>query len=760
VHTLLKSNETGRLDREGLKEAIRAATNAPVDAGLLDTLWRDFGCEGSGVTTEGIQDILVSGRLSPAHHGRLWVAVSLAEAETLRRVLHLRKCRQAPYGAGTTLGQGSELALHISQSGALGLPGSTILDTSSGWQGSTGSTYHELAVALGCYRFFDCDMHYTRPTLTRIIRALQKASCHDREEFFASTVGSRRRMERKWQETPLAAVFSIADEWVSIKQNAQAAFVRTALKRRQMTPWEAFVAFDADNNSKLSPSELYGALRWLEVPELTAEDVVDFFEHADTNRDGMIEYAEYMSLFEVDGKPLSGADGEATLSIAEVGDEEEEEEDDDDDRADGEGLRAREPPPKIDPFGADELRNIMVRRRRLEIERQREELARRTAQQADLDIKLFREELQASARRKGGSNPRIYLSTADDSVLTLYSSTAQRLVVFSFTSTQLPLRASVRGKSKYVPVLIDEVRKNLQAPKCNNGHTLSGTMGTRWGRCGVCDSFSDSKRWCFRRDCYYFVCKRCDKAHEDEQVRARSDPAGKHTFIQCEMGSDLTLHIPPSSVDPAAVDSTSSPAPALSSLEAAHVAQGLVPGEPLSAGAAGELFSEQQGSVSLQSPLPLSDDFAVTMELRLQSLPSRGQLAALARFNSPDASQARRRHMSSFYCDSEGNVGHSLTPTEPVSNKAKWQQQQDSEGGGLMRGGGENDTCSPSRSAGGAAAADKSGEKAAETTTSNESATKEAASNETATKEAAKTLRLCEGRWMVLTVSVQVTSTC
>jgi hypothetical protein len=34
------------------------------------------------------------------------------------------------------------------------------------------------------------------------------------------------------------------------------------------------------------------------VPELTAEDVVDFFELADHNRDGMIEYSEYMTVSE------------------------------------------------------------------------------------------------------------------------------------------------------------------------------------------------------------------------------------------------------------------------------------------------------------------------------------------------------------------------------------------------------------------------------------------------------------------------------
>ena len=79
---------------------------------------------------------------------------------------------------------------------------------------------------------------------------------------------------------------------MALKQRAQAAFVRAALRARGVTSWEAFVAFDADNNARLSPSELYGALRWLGVPGLTAEDVVDFFELADRNRDGMIDYHE------------------------------------------------------------------------------------------------------------------------------------------------------------------------------------------------------------------------------------------------------------------------------------------------------------------------------------------------------------------------------------------------------------------------------------------------------------------------------------
>ena len=47
----------------------------------------------------------------------------------------------------------------------------------------------------------------------------------------------------------------------------------------------------------LSPSEWYGALMWLEVPGLTADDVADFIEAVDKNRDGLVRlYIRLMSM--------------------------------------------------------------------------------------------------------------------------------------------------------------------------------------------------------------------------------------------------------------------------------------------------------------------------------------------------------------------------------------------------------------------------------------------------------------------------------
>lgn len=166
------------------------------------------------------------------------------------------------------------------------------------------------------------------------------------------------------------------------------------------------------------------------------------------------------------------------------------------------------------------------------------------------------------------------------------------------------------------------------------GHMCPSVRG-RWGRCALCDrGYTEAKRFC--KICYYFVCGRCDKAYEDEQVKDRSDPTGKHTFIQCEMASEINITMPPRAVD---TDSDKETA----EQTAYRAAFG-------------------------GAPASLSPDFSVTIEMKLLSLPPSGQLAALVRFTSPEvaSAMARRRHMASLYLDSRGQVGHNLQAVHPT----------------------------------------------------------------------------------------------
>ena len=106
-------------------------------------------------------------------------------------------------------------------------------------------------------------------------------------------------------------------QWIALKQRAQAIYVVEALKARKLTLWEAFTAIDYDSNGSLSPSEFYGALVWLQVPQLTVEDVADFIDSVDTNRNGMVDYKEYMDLLEPHHEEGDETSSEDTVSSAE-----------------------------------------------------------------------------------------------------------------------------------------------------------------------------------------------------------------------------------------------------------------------------------------------------------------------------------------------------------------------------------------------------------------------------------------------------------
>merc|ERR1711871_1333119 len=134
------------------------------------------------------------------------------------------------------------------------------------------------------------------------------------------------------------------DEFARLKQRAQAAFVREALTRRCLKKWEAFMAFDSDDNGLLGPSEIYGALRFLEMPDLTPDDVIDFLEAGDVNRDGHLDYKEYLDL------------------LNDKSEDEDDEIDDDDTKSDRatDDKTPKVSIEKIPPYGADEIRDVLA----------------------------------------------------------------------------------------------------------------------------------------------------------------------------------------------------------------------------------------------------------------------------------------------------------------------------------------------------------------------------------------------------------------
>eukprot|EP00658_Telonema_sp_P-2_P048635 TRINITY_DN36989_c0_g1_i2.p1 TRINITY_DN36989_c0_g1~~TRINITY_DN36989_c0_g1_i2.p1 ORF type:complete len:243 (+),score=66.74 TRINITY_DN36989_c0_g1_i2:304-1032(+) len=232
-------------------------------------------------------------------------------------------------------------------------------------------------------------MFYPSYATNLIVRGLHNAMPSDREAFFLSTLASRRRLERKWQETPIAKAFVVPDEWITLKQQAQSIFMYEAIMRRGLTLYEAFVTVDADDNGVLSAAELYGALLWLGAPEVTPDGVLDLLEVADTDRDGSISWNEFSTLLEPDlfEKPEEDDVNEEPESVKKV------------------------LPSKVEPHGHEILRELLHERKRTELAAKASEKARREAYGVALDAKIYQDELLTRAGCPTGANPALRANT-------------------------------------------------------------------------------------------------------------------------------------------------------------------------------------------------------------------------------------------------------------------------------------------------------------------------------------------------------------
>ena len=111
---LLLSGERADLGTDELANAIQAVTDTPPTSEQIEAAIVAAAAVGSAksdcVSLAGFSELLKTRQLLPAHVGRYYVAVSLAEAETIRRVLHVRGNLPLLDGSTTT----AEVALRYS----------------------------------------------------------------------------------------------------------------------------------------------------------------------------------------------------------------------------------------------------------------------------------------------------------------------------------------------------------------------------------------------------------------------------------------------------------------------------------------------------------------------------------------------------------------------------------------------------------------------------------------------------------------------
>ena len=250
----------------------------------------------------------------------------------------------------------------------------------------------------------------------------------------------------------------------------------------------------------------------------------------------MVEYKEYMDALEPQQDESEEAaasdgstDGDSGNSSAEEGES-----------AAAAGARTAL---RVEPYGAEEIREEMVRRKQAEQARVREERIRRQAYKEQLDVKVFEEELEASKSRKGGANPAITNTEAEGEI------PETRITDFKFDTNQHPLRFTATGKSDFIPIFSGTAAEPPLKPfeGCPKGHKELSDFQSGWWNCSNCSSMGvQFMCWqCYNSGPYWACCKKCVDGHRKAQERDRRDPAKHPTFLRCMTQCSFSVQVSP-----------------------------------------------------------------------------------------------------------------------------------------------------------------------------------------------------------------------
>lgn len=235
------------------------------------------------------------------------VAISLAEAQTLRRLL--QETQLPP-----------EVASCISLFTSDGMYMTSSTDTSST---STSATYmapsalHQspLSLALLCFRFFNSGTYYTRAEQFKLVQLLGKSPASARREFFEAAVACRRKDQDekgigralKMMLTSganadmLRYMFDLLDQIEDYLQD-NSADIRSR-----------FSELDKDGSGELDAAEF--SFLWSNIemdPPVTKQQAADLFKFVDESSTGQVSFTEFAAAFK------STAESDDQLPIREL----------------------------------------------------------------------------------------------------------------------------------------------------------------------------------------------------------------------------------------------------------------------------------------------------------------------------------------------------------------------------------------------------------------------------------------------------------
>ena len=394
-----------------------------------------------------VRDIIISGKLSLIQKGRQYIALSLAEAETIRFIIHRNAGKSiipsAPYAC---------MALRC-------LPTDfSIMDFSHGFipaeygykkHVSTGLITHNYSpakleidipghshymspAAQQSLRFLNCDFYYDEKALNVLLRAFYKTNKRQRRNFFSNILLCRRRLTKKWNETPVNKLFTLSSHYGMLKQRAVSLRFREGIEVKGMLLYDAFNKFNSAKNGLLSPAEVWSALTYIGV-EVEAIDVLDFVSAADVDNDGNVSYKEFVDIL----REFVSSEEKHIHSQDNLIDENE---------SDKKVMTLQPPELKrsysdsiISPKGTEELKLLQEFMRKQDEEAELAEKSIELEEEERIKRELEFEEDERDRLQEGGRNPQINISHDG----------YNEFIRFDFSTGRLPRYVSFRGDYKH-----------------------------------------------------------------------------------------------------------------------------------------------------------------------------------------------------------------------------------------------------------------------------------------------------------------------
>eukprot|EP00742_Colponemidia_sp_Colp-10_P010551 GILJ01011596.1.p1 GENE.GILJ01011596.1~~GILJ01011596.1.p1 ORF type:complete len:2102 (+),score=514.71 GILJ01011596.1:908-6307(+) len=235
------------------------------------------------LSTQQLLHILDSNVLREEQSGRYTVAVSLAEAESLRRIIHVRKTLNQPaFWPGTN----TAIRLNILPANNIGLD-----YTSNFVEPNTNFQRHR---AMQCLRFVDGDLNYSEKEISLLLRSIFPASVRQRQEFFLQMLSCRRRARQSWDRATVSLAFHLETPLDLVFQRVLGLALNKGFVNANIHIADAFAAINHSNSGQLAADELWGAVRYVGLSSVTAENVLDFVHVADTHHTGRVYYTDFL----------------------------------------------------------------------------------------------------------------------------------------------------------------------------------------------------------------------------------------------------------------------------------------------------------------------------------------------------------------------------------------------------------------------------------------------------------------------------------